>query len=311
MVTTHTMMSTKTLIVIVGPTGSGKTALSLSVAQHYACPIISTDSRQFYRGIPIGTAQPTAEEQAAVEHHFIASHALEDDFNCGAYEVAALKRLEELFLKHDVVVAVGGSGLYIKALTEGMDDLPEVSTELRQSLASRLQSEGLEALAEELKALDAAFYEVVDRKNPARVLRALEVCIATGKPYSSLRTGVRRERDFNIIKIGTQMDREVLYERIDRRVDIMIDEGLEQEARAVYDKRHLNSLQTVGYREMFDYFDGTTTRDEAIELIKRNSRRYAKRQMTWFRRDEEIAWFEPSDCDKILQYIDSKICTLK
>ena len=311
MVTTHTMMSTKTLIVIVGPTGSGKTALSLSVAQHYACPIISTDSRQFYRGIPIGTAQPTAEEQAAVEHHFIASHALEDDFNCGAYEVAALKRLEELFLKHDVVVAVGGSGLYIKALTEGMDDLPEVSTELRQSLSARLQSEGLEALAEELKALDAAFYEVVDRKNPARVLRALEVCIATGKPYSSLRTGVRRERDFNIIKIGTQMDREVLYERIDRRVDIMIDEGLEQEARAVYDKRHLNSLQTVGYREMFDYFDGTTTRDEAIELIKRNSRRYAKRQMTWFRRDEEIAWFEPSDCDKILQYIDSKICTLK
>ena len=311
MVMIHTTMSTKTLIVIVGPTGSGKTSLSLSVAQHYACPIISTDSRQFYRGIPIGTAQPTAEEQAAVEHHFIASHALEDDFNCGAYEVAALRRLKELFLKHDVVVAVGGSGLYIKALTEGMDELPEVSAELRQRLATRLQSEGLETLAEELKALDPTFYEVVDRKNPARVLRALEVCIATGKPYSSLRTGVRRERDFNIIKIGTQMDREVLYERIDRRVDIMIDEGLEQEARAVYDKRHLNSLQTVGYREMFDYFDGTTTRDEAIELIKRNSRRYAKRQMTWFRRDEEIAWFAPSDCDKILQYIDSKICTLK
>ena len=311
MVMTHTTMSTKTLIVIVGPTGSGKTALSLSVAKHYACPIISTDSRQFYRGIPIGTAQPTAEEQAAVEHHFIASHSLEDDFNCGAYEVAALKRLEALFLQHDVVVAVGGSGLYIKALTEGMDDLPEVSTELRQSLAARLQNEGLETLAEELKALDPAFYEVVDRKNPARVLRALEVCIATGKPYSSLRTGVRRERDFNIVKIGTQMDRELLYERIDRRVEMMIDEGLEQEARAVYDKRHLNSLQTVGYREFFDYFDGTTTRDEAIELIKRNSRRYAKRQMTWFRRDEEIAWFSPSDCDKILQYIDSKICTLK
>ncbi len=311
MVMTHTTMSTKTLIVIVGPTGSGKTALSLSVAQHYACPIISTDSRQFYRGIPIGTAQPTAEEQATVEHHFIASHTLEDDFNCGAYEVAALKRLEELFAKHDVVVAVGGSGLYIKALTEGMDELPEVSAELRQSLAARLQSEGLETLTEELKSLDPAFYEIVDRKNPARVLRALEVCIATGKPYSSLRTGVRRERDFKIIKIGTQMDREVLYERIDRRVDMMIEEGLEQEARAVYDKRHLNSLQTVGYREMFDYFDGTTSREEAIELIKRNSRRYAKRQMTWFRRDEEIAWFSPSDCEKILQYIDSKICTLK
>ena len=305
------MMNTKTLIVIVGPTGSGKTDLSIGVAQHYACPIISTDSRQFYRGIPIGTAQPTAEELATVEHHFIASHALDDDFNCGAYEVAALKRLEELFQRHDTVVAVGGSGLYIKALTEGMDDLPEVTPELRQTLATRLQSEGLEAMAEELKALDPAFYEVVDRKNPARVLRALEVCIATGKPYSSLRTGVRRERAFNIIKIGTQMDREVLYDRIDRRVDMMIAEGLEQEARAVYDKRHLNSLQTVGYREMFDYFDGTISREEAIELIKRNSRRYAKRQMTWFRRDEEIAWFAPSEREKIMQYIDSKICTLK
>lgn len=311
MATTHTTMSTKTLIVIVGPTGSGKTDLSIGVAQHYACPIISTDSRQFYRGIPIGTAQPTTEELALVEHHFIASHALEDDFNCGAYEVAALARLEELFQRHDVVVAVGGSGLYIKALTEGMDDLPEVDTALRSSLAARLKAEGLEPLAELLRELDPAFYEVVDRKNPARVLRALEVCLTTGKPYSSLRTGVRQKREFNIVKIGTQMQREVLYDRIDRRVDMMITEGLEQEAREVYHLRHLNSLQTVGYREMFDYFDGKTTREEAIELIKRNSRRYAKRQMTWFRRDEEIAWFSPSEREKILQYLDSKICTLK
>lgn len=311
MATTHTTMSTKTLIVIVGPTGSGKTDLSIGVAQHYACPIISTDSRQFYRGIPIGTAQPTAEELTLVEHHFIASHALEDDFNCGAYEVAALARLEELFQRHDVVVAVGGSGLYIKALTEGMDDLPEVDTALRSSLAARIKAEGLEAMAELLRELDPAFYEVVDRKNPARVLRALEVCLTTGKPYSSLRTGVRQKREFNIVKIGTQMQREVLYDRIDRRVDMMIDLGLEQEAREVYHLRHLNSLQTVGYREMFDYFDGKTTREEAIELIKRNSRRYAKRQMTWFRRDEEIAWFSPSEREKILQYLDSKICTLK
>ena len=309
--TTHTTMSTKTLIVIVGPTGSGKTDLSISVAQHYACPIISTDSRQFYRGIPIGTAQPTAEEQALVEHHFIASHALEDDFNCGAYEVAALKRLEELFQRHDVVVAVGGSGLYIKALTEGMDDLPEMDASLRSSLAQRLRQEGLKPMVEQLRELDPVFYEVVDRKNPARVLRALEVCLATGKPYSSLRTGERHKRDFNIVKIGTAMEREVLYERIDRRVDMMIGEGLEQEARAVYPLRHLNSLQTVGYREMFDYFDGEITRAEAIDLIKRNSRRYAKRQMTWFRRDEEIAWFSPSDKEKIMQYIDSKVCTLK
>ena len=311
MATTHTTMSTKTLIVIVGPTGSGKTDLSIGVARHYACPIISTDSRQFYRGIPIGTAQPTTEELALVEHHFIASHALEDDFNCGAYEVAALARLEELFQRHDVVVAVGGSGLYIKALTEGMDDLPEVAPELRSSLAARLKAEGLEPLAELLRELDPAFYEVVDRKNPARVLRALEVCLTTGKPYSSLRTGVRQKREFNIVKIGTQMQREVLYDRIDRRVDMMITEGLEQEAREVYHLRHLNSLQTVGYREMFDYFDGKTTREEAIELIKRNSRRYAKRQMTWFRRDEEIAWFSPSEREKIIQYLDSKICTLK
>lgn len=304
-------MSTKTLIVIVGPTGSGKTDLSIGVAEHFRCPILSTDSRQFYRGIPIGTAQPEMEQLERVEHHFIASHSLQDDFNCGAYEVAALQRLEELFATHDVVVAVGGSGLYVKALTEGMDDLPEVDAFLRKQLSERLQQEGLEALGEELCRLDPDFYAVVDRKNPARVLRALEVCIATGKPYSSLRTGTRRHRPFNIIKIGTNMDRAELYDRINRRVDMMIEAGLEQEAREVYPLRHLNSLQTVGYREMFDYFDGVTTRDEAIELIKRNSRRYAKRQLTWFGRDDEIEWFDPRDREKIMEYIDSKICTLK
>ena len=308
---THTTMNTKTLIVIVGPTGSGKTDLSIRVAEHYACPIISTDSRQFYRGIPIGTAQPDNEQLERVEHHFIASHELTDDFNCGAYEVAALKRLKELFYKHDTVVAVGGSGLYVKALCEGMDDLPEVEPALRQQLSDRLKREGLEALAEQLRELDPTFYEVVDRKNPARVLRALEGCIATGKPYSALRTGVKRERPFNIVKIGVTMERAVLYERIDRRVDIMVEAGLEQEARKVYPLRHLNSLQTVGYREMFDYFDGSISRDEAIELIKRNSRRYAKRQLTWFGRDGEIEWFLPSETEKIVEYIDSKVCTLK
>lgn len=311
MAMTHTTMNTKTLIVIVGPTGSGKTDLSIRVAEHYACPIISTDSRQFYRGIPIGTAQPDNEQLERVEHHFIASHELTDDFNCGAYEVAALKRLEELFYKHDTIVAVGGSGLYVKALCEGMDDLPEVEPALRQQLSDRLKREGLEALAEQLRELDPTFYEVVDRKNPARVLRALEVCIATGKPYSALRTGVKRERPFNIVKIGVTMERAVLYERIDRRVDIMVEAGLEQEARKVYPLRHLNSLQTVGYREMFDYFDGSISRDEAIELIKRNSRRYAKRQLTWFGRDGEIEWFLPSETEKIVEYIDSKVCTLK
>lgn len=304
-------MSTKHLIVIVGPTGSGKSDLAIEIAERYGAPIISTDSRQFYRGIPIGTAQPDAEQLQRVEHHFIASHDLKQEFNCGAYETEALAKLEELYHKHDIVVAVGGSGLYIKALCEGMDSLPEAEPELREELARRLRSEGLESLCEELRERDPAYYEEVDRNNPARVLRALEVCISTGLPYSSMRTGEKRQRPFNIIKLGIDMERERLYERINRRVDVMMQMGLEQEARAVYHLRELNSLQTVGYREMFDYFDGTISRDEAIELIKRNSRRYAKRQMTWFRRDEEIKWVDTANKQIIEEYLDSKICTLK
>ena len=303
--------NSRNLIVIVVPTGSGKTDLSLDMAEHFHAPIISTDSRQFYRGIPIGTAQPTNEELQRVEHHFIASHELTDEFNCGAYEEAAIKRLDELFQTHSCVVAVGGSGLYIKALCEGMDEMPNADTELRTRLAERLQTEGLDILAAELQQLDPLYYDVVDRRNPARVMRALEVCLTTGKPYSSLRVGEKHQRPFNIIKIGVDMEREILYKRIDDRVDKMIDMGLEQEARKVYPLRHLNSLQTVGYREFFDYFDAKITRDEAIELIKRNSRRYAKRQMTWFRRDEQIAWFNPNDRKSIIEYIESKICTLK
>lgn len=305
------MTNTKHLVVIAGPTGSGKTDLSIRVARYYHCPIISTDSRQFYRGIPIGTAQPTAEELQMAEHHFIADRELKDDFNSGAYETEALSRLEELFQKHDIVVAVGGSGLYIKALCEGMDDLPEVDPRLREELNTRCKAEGVEALAEELRRLDPDFYEVVDRKNPARVVRALEVCISTGKTYSSLRSGVKRQRPFNIIKIAVNMDREELYERIDLRVDKMVQAGLYDEALKVYPLRELNALQTVGYREWFDHFDGKISREEAIELIKRNSRRYAKRQLTWFRADKDFEWFEPSETEKILEYIDSKICTLK
>ena len=301
----------KTLISIVGPTGSGKTDLSIAVAQHYSAPIISTDSRQFYRGIPIGTAQPEAEQLAAVEHHFIASHEITDEFNCGAYEVAALQRLKELFKHYNIVVAVGGSGLYIKALCEGMDAMPEADSELRKELADKLQQSGLEPLVEQLRELDEVTYNTIDRKNPARVLRALEICLTTGVPCSQIRTGKRHRRDFNIVKIGVDMPRNILYDRINRRVDIMMQQGLEAEAQSVAHLRHYNSLQTVGYREMFDYFDGKTTREEAVELIKRNSRRYAKRQMTWFRRDDEIAWFDPSKLSVITDYIDSKICTLK
>ena len=302
-------MSSKqpTLIVIVGPTGSGKTALAVTLARHFFAPIISTDSRQFYRGLPIGTAQPTTEELSLAEHHFIADREVEDDFNSGRYEHEALARLDELFKRHDVVVAVGGSGLYIQALCEGMDNLPEADDDLRQNLKQRLESEGLEPLFEELCRLDPDYAEVVDRHNPARVMRALEVCISSGKPYSHQRKGTKQTRPFRIIKIGTDLPRDILYERINLRVDMMIADGLEAEARAMLPKRHLNALQTVGYREMFDYFDGNCSLDEAIELIKRNSRRYAKRQLTWFRRDADIAWFSPHDIEPIISHIDAKI----
>lgn len=298
-------MSIKRLVVIVGPTGCGKTDLSIRLAEHYRAPIISTDSRQFYRGLPIGTAQPTADQLARAEHHFIASHALTDEVNCGSYEVMALERLEELFKAHSTVIAVGGSGLYVRSLCEGMDDLPEADEALRKEFTRRIESEGLESLCEELKRLDPIYYEQVDRQNPARVQRALEVCLQTGMPYSSLRTGERRERPFEIIKIGVNLPREELYARIDRRVELMMEEGLEAEARAALPYRELNALQTVGYKELFLYFDGEITKEEAVALIQRNSRRYAKRQLTWFRRDEEVAWFRPDEDTAIIQHIES------
>lgn len=299
-------ISRPTLIVVVGPTGSGKSALAVELAKHYGAPIISTDSRQVYRGLPIGTAQPTADELAAAKHYFIADREVEDNFNCGRYEAEALALLEELFKDNRYVVAVGGSGLYVKALCEGMDSLPEADDAVREMLKSRLENEGIGSLVEELRRLDPKYAEEVDLCNPARVMRALEVCLTTGKPYSEQRSGTVAERWFNIVKIGTDMPRDVLYERIDRRVDMMVEEGLVEEARAMYPKRALNSLQTVGYREMFDYFDGTISLAEAIELVKRNSRRYAKRQLTWFRRDESIGWFAPTDLEHIIEFIDSK-----
>lgn len=297
-------MRIKRLLVVVGPTGSGKTDLSIRLARHYGAPILSTDSRQVYRGMAIGTAQPSEEEMEAAEHHFIASHDIEDNLSCGEYEVQALARLKELFERHDHVVAVGGSGLYVRALCEGMDDLPRADASLRAELSAQLAGMGVEALAERLRLLDPVYYERVDRNNPARVVRALEVCLQTGRPYSELRTGRRRKRDFETVKIGVDLPREVLYDRIDRRVDAMMAAGLEAEARALYPFRELNALQTVGYRELFDHFDGRTTLEEAVELIKRNSRRYAKRQLTWFRRDADIRWFAPDDDRSIIEYVD-------
>ncbi len=300
-------MNTNRLLVIVGPTGCGKTDLSIRLARHYGAPILSTDSRQFYRGMAIGTAQPTIEQLQAAEHHFIASHDLMENLSCGEYEVQALERLRKLFGHHELVIAVGGSGLYVRALCEGMDDLPHADAALRNELTERLRHEGLASLAEQLHELDPAYYETVDRNNPARVLRGLEVCLQTGRPFSEQRTGRKKDRNFRIIKVGVTLPREELYVRIDSRVDAMMEAGLEAEARALYPYRALNSLQTVGYRELFDYFDGRITRDQAIELIKRNSRRYAKRQMTWFRRDPEIRWFAPDEDEAIINYVGNSI----
>ena len=297
------MSGRKRLIVIVGATGSGKTDLSIGIAEHFGAPIISTDSRQFYRGMAIGTAQPSREQTARVEHHLVDCLDVSEEFNCGAYERVALERLSELFDKHDTVVAVGGSGLYIKALCEGMDDLPDASPELREKLLHRLETEGLESLVEELRELDEVYYNEVDKCNPQRVLRAVEVCLTTGKPYSSLRKGGSKKRDFEIVKVGIDYPREELYDRINRRVLQMIDDGLEEEARGLYPQRELNALNTVGYKEMFNYFDGTWSREFAIQMIQQNSRRYAKKQLSWFNRDPEIHWFHPDDHEKVFELI--------
>lgn len=298
-------MNIKRLLVVVGPTGCGKTDLSIRLAEHYGAPILSTDSRQFYRGLAIGTAQPTAEQLRRAEHHFIADRDVTDELNCGRYEVEALERIERLFRCHDTLIAVGGSGLYVKALCDGMDDLPAADPALRALLTHRLESEGLDALCAELERLDPCYHAAVDRSNPARVQRALEVCLQTGLPYSSLRTGIRRERPFRIVRIGAELPRTELYDRIDRRVERMMDEGLEAEARRMLPYRALNALQTVGYKELFAAFDGTISREEAVALIQRNSRRYAKRQLTWFRRDPLVRWFRPDADAEIINYAET------
>ena len=282
---------TKSLVLIVGPTGVGKTELSLRVAERFGCPIVSCDSRQIYRDIPIGTAAPTAEEQARVKHYFVATHALEDNYNAGQYERDALAQLDELFATHDVVVMTGGSMLYADAVCKGLDDLPAVPEEIRKEIATK----SLEELQHEVQRLDPDYWQEVDQQNPARLAHCIEICITTGKPYSTLRTQTIKERPFRIIKIGLTRPRALLYARIDERVKQMIANGMVEEARRVYPQRALNSLQTVGYKELFAYFDGDYDLHRAIELIQQNTRHYAKRQMTWFRRDKEIHWLNADE----------------
>ena len=299
----------KTLLLIVGPTGVGKTELSLGIAERYGSPIVSCDSRQIYRGIPIGTAAPTSEEQARVKHYFIATRDLDEDYNAGQYERDALALLGELFKKHDVVVMTGGSMLYADAVCNGLDDLPSVPSAIRQEVQAQYEANGLGWLQAEVQRLDPVYWNEVDRQNPARLAHCVELCRVTGKAYSSLRTKKTATRPFRIVKIGLERPREQLYARINRRVEQMMADGLPEEAKSVYPMRHLNSLQTVGYRELFAYLDGEYSLERAVELIQQNTRHYAKRQMTWFKRDKEIFWLDANDTyEKNSAAIDSLLC---
>ncbi|NDP22514.1 MAG: tRNA (adenosine(37)-N6)-dimethylallyltransferase MiaA [Paludibacter sp.] len=292
-----------TLIVELGPTGVGKTNISLRLAEYLGCPIVSSDSRQFYRELKIGTAAPTEEQLKRVPHHFIGSHSIFDKYNAGQYEHDALILLNELFKKHNQVMLVGGSMMYIDAVCNGMDDIPTIDPEIRNFWINEFTEKGLEFIQGELMRLDSIHYEQVDLQNPKRIIHALEICSMTGKPYSELRTGQRKKRNFNILKIGLNRPRPELYERINLRVDEMMNEGLLKEAEQFYQYKHLNTLNTVGYKELYQYLDGNWTLDFAINMIKQDSRRYAKRQLTWFNRDKDIHWFHPEEEEKLLQFV--------
>ncbi|WP_072530597.1 tRNA (adenosine(37)-N6)-dimethylallyltransferase MiaA [Bacteroides ilei] len=300
-------MHKPTLLVIIGPTGIGKTDLSLDLAEKYHTCIISADSRQLYADLKIGTASPTSEQLARVTHYFVGTLKLTDYYSAAQYEAEAIKKLEELFQKHSIVVLTGGSMMYVDAVCKGIDDIPTVDKETRQYLMERYEKEGLEPLCAELKLRDPEYYSIADIRNPKRVIHALEICYMTGKTYTSFRTRTKKERPFHIIKIGLQRDREELYKRINQRVDLMIEEGLLEEARKVYPYRNLNSLNTVGYKELFKYFDGEWDLPYAIEKIKQNSRIYSRKQVTWFKRDADITWFHPDQKKEILQFINEEL----
>ncbi len=293
----------KTLLVLIGPTGVGKTELSLRLAEKFGSPIISSDSRQLYADLKIGTAAPTPEQLKRVPHYFVGTLKLTDYYSAAQYEAEVLKLLDSLFSSQDIIVMTGGSMMYVDAVCKGIDDIPTVDKDTRELLLHKYETEGLDQLCAELKLLDPEYYKIVDLKNPKRVIHALEICYMSGKTYTSFRTRSIKQRSFKIIKIGLTRDREELYERINKRVDIMMEDGLLEEVKSVYPYKHLNSLNTVGYKELFNYLDGVWELPFAIEKIKQNSRIYSRKQMTWFKRDEQIAWFHPDQETEIMDYI--------
>lgn len=300
------MKDKKYLVVVCGATASGKTALAIHLAQAFKTEILSSDSRQFFQEMSIGTAKPDAEELAAAKHHFVDSISIHTPYNVGDFERDSIQLLNQLYQKHDVVIMAGGSGLYIRAVCEGLDHYPDIDPSIRPKLIEEFEQKGLEHLQEQLKNLDPVYYEQVDLSNHQRLIRALEICIGTEQAFSSFQTQKKANRDFEVIKVGIHWEREQLYKRINKRVNLMVKAGLETEVRNLYEHRTRNALQTVGYKELFDHFDQITTKNEAIELIKRNSRRYAKRQLTWFRKEQDIKWFNtPLDLGLIVNYINT------
>ena len=293
----------KTLIVIVGPTGVGKTALCLEVAERLGTFIINADSRQIFRDIPIGTAAPTAEEQKRVKHFFVGKLHINDYYNASMFENDVIELLDKLFGEKDNIIMSGGSMMYVDAVCNGIDDIPSVNESIRQQVKSLYEADGLDIIKEKLNKLDPEYFEIVDKNNPKRVIHALEICLSTGKTYTSFRTNTKKERNFRIIKIGLNRDRDELYSRIDKRVDLMIENGLIEEAKQMYPHKELNSLNTVGYKELFNYFDGNCTLDEAIFKIKSNTHKYCRKQLTWFKRDKDIHWFNPDNVEEIIKYI--------
>lgn len=295
------------LIVLLGPTGVGKTDVSISLARHFRCDIISADSRQFFREMIIGTALPSESQMSEISHHFTGFLSVKDYYSASLFERDVLGILPDLFSQNRIVLMTGGSGMYIDAVCEGIDDIPDVDPAVREKITRKYREEGIEGIRLDLKLLDPDHYHKVDLKNPKRIIRALEICESTGRPYSSFLSRQKRIRDFEIIKAGLRRPREELYKRTDSRVDDMVEHGLEHEARSLYGLRHLNALNSVGYKEFFDYFDGKISKEQAISLIKRNTRRYAKRQITWWGKDETISWFDPEDISGITRYIESKV----